>query len=145
MRTTGSTQPPTHLQPRVDHRRALNQLITDRHRVRLGESADGDGGDDGVGGRVDHRHRAAAFVGDEDVGAGGVDRYRLRLGVGADADGGGDGAGGVDHRHVAAATVGDEDVAGIGAGGADSHADRAGADWDGVGYGGAGGGDHWHL
>src|SRR6202453_5288261 len=40
------------------------EAITDRHRVRLGEGADVDGGGDGVGGGADHRHRAAAFVWD---------------------------------------------------------------------------------
>ena len=41
----------------------------DRHPDRVG--ADGDGGDDGVGGGVDHRHRRRAFVGDVDVAGSG--------------------------------------------------------------------------
>ena len=57
--------------------------------VRVGAHADGGG--DGVGGPVDHRHGVAAEVGHVDGVGGRVHPHRDR--VAADADGGGDGVG----------------------------------------------------
>ena len=44
-----------------------------------GARADRDGGGDGVGGGVDHRHRVAAGVGDVDAAAVGADRHPGRV------------------------------------------------------------------
>src|SRR4051812_15384195 len=70
------------------------------------EAPDADCGDDGIRRRIDHRHRAAAPIGD--VGAVDGRVHSHASGLAPCSYGGTVGVGGrVDHRHVVAASVGD--------------------------------------